>query len=94
MPRKYIRRRHEHAPVASVVSQSVTSVPPPPAAPVTIHDVMTSLYMYLLFYYEESPVDQEAVYDLWTLYTDRNVSRAWAGLRKMVDGILNVPPGA
>ena len=64
-----------------------------PVIPLTIQEVMATISTYLLAQYDERPTDQEAVYDLGRMWTDGHLARAWRGLTKMVDEVLNVPPG-
>ena len=71
-----------------------TPVAPHLPAPPTIHDVLDVIAAYLLTQYAESLTDQEAVYDAARMVDDGHIIPAWRHLARMMEGVLNVPPGA
>ena len=66
--------------------------PPAPSAP-NIADVFACLGAYLTAHYAESLTDQAAVDDAARLLADGHVIPAWRALSRMVEQVLNVPPG-
>ena len=62
-------------------------------APPTIQDVMDTMAIYLLAQYPDSLTDQEAVNDAARMLADGHVIPAWRHLARMVEQVLNVPPG-
>ena len=80
------------APVAASEA-SVDVLPSAIPAPPTIQDVMDTIAIYLLSQYAESLTDQEAVNDAARMLADGHVIPAWRHLARMVEQVLNVPPG-
>ena len=62
-------------------------------APPTIQDVLDTMAIYLLTQYADSLTDQEAVNDAARMLSDGHVIPAWRHLARMVEQVLNVPPG-
>lgn len=66
---------------------------PAEAPPPTIRNIMDLMGTYLLAQYPDSVPDQEAVHDAARMLDDGHVAVAWRHLARLVDGVLNVPPG-
>ena len=69
-------------------AETNTAVPPP-----TIREVLAALAAYLTTHYLDSVTDQEAVLDAARMADDGHIIGAWRHLARMLDGVLNVPPG-
>ena len=80
--------------VPIATSEAVAEAPSTaiPALP-TIQDVLDTMAIYLLGQYPESLTDQEAVNDAARMLADGHVIPAWRHLARMVEQVLNVPPG-
>ena len=59
----------------------------------TIQAVMALIRLYLIDQYSDSLPDQNAVHDAGRMLTDGHVIPAWRHLARMVEQVLNVPPG-
>ena len=84
-PDSYVPTPGSEAPVEVLPS----TIPAPP----TIQDVMDTIAIYLLTQYSDSLTDQEAVNDAARMLADGHVIPAWRHLARMVEQVLNVPPG-
>lgn len=88
------RPRSDPADDAAASSIAVETAPAAIPAPPTIQDVLDTMAIYLLAQYPDSLTDQEAVHDAARMLADGHVIPAWRHLARMIDGVLNVPPGA
>ena len=73
-------------------SQEAAPIAALPQLP-TIQDVLDTIAIYLLAQYPDSLTDQEAVNDAARMLADGHVIPAWRHLARMVEQVLNVPPG-
>ena len=78
---------------AALSESNVEVLPRAIPAPPTIQDVMDTMAIYLLAQYPDSLTDQEAVHDAARMLADGHVIPAWRHLARMIEGVLNVPPG-
>ena len=85
--------------VPTDVSETPVHVLPPVLSPMaipalpTIQDVLDTMAIYLLAQYPDSLTDQEAVNDAARMLADGHMIPAWRHLARMVEQVLNVPPG-
>ena len=87
--------RSRSDPVDDSAGESSVEVMPAVVPPLpTIQDVLDTMAIYLLAQYPESLTDQEAVHDAARMLADGHVIPAWRHLARMMDGVLNVSPGA
>mgnify|MGYP001589643506 CR=1 FL=1 len=83
------------SPAATESVLSIADAPAPEPLPhvPTIQDVMDVAAAYLLTQYVDSLTDQEAVLDAARMLADGHMVPAWRQLARMMDQVLNVPPG-